>query len=199
MRSRSAAALKTRSLPLALALVVNLALAGGPGAGEAHACSCASAPLKSEIKRSDAVFSGEVRRIDENMTPGGDKSTMMGGVGIATGKVSFAVRDSWKGVTSETVDVYGQGDGVNCYNTFEAGEAYIVYASRGKGTTASLKNNECGATKPLAYAEQDLRVLGSPLSTLPDTGGPPLPPAGVLVVVVFLACAGVLSRGTGDP
>ena len=183
---------------LASTFVASVLLAGGPWAGVAHACSCAQAPLKDEIDRSDAVFSGEVRGIEEGVTPDGALSGTVGGT-EATGKVSFAVQDSWKGVTTETVEVYGQGDGVNCYIVFEEGKSYIVYASRGEaaGGSAPLEDNECGATKPLADAERDLRVLGSPPSTLPDTGGPPL--AGALVAAAFLACAGVLCRVAGGP
>lgn len=174
-----------RAASVSAAVVMVLVLAGGPYAGTAYACSCVSTPLKDEIKRSDAVFSGEVQSIDEGATLGG-------GVGTATGKVSFAVRDSWKGVTAETVDVYGQGDGVNCFNVFEEDRTYLVYTSRTDGE--ALQNNACGATKPLADAEADLRVLGPPPATLPDTGGPPLPLSGIPLAVVFLIfAAGIVS------
>lgn len=185
---------KRWSMLLALALVANTVLAGGPWAGEARACSCISAPLKDEIKRSDAVFSGEVRGIVEGTIPGsGDGVTAVDEIGTATGRVSFAVRDSWKGVTAETVEIFGQGDGANCYNVFEEGESYVVYASRGEGGTAPLRNNECGATKPLAYAEADLRLLGPPTDRLPQTGGVSPDPARavdpIYVGGIFLAAA----------
>ena len=143
-----------------LALVMSLLLVT-LDAGPAYACSCVDAPLKNDIRRSDVVFSGEVRSIDE------------GGGMAAPGRIAFAVEDSWKGVATGTVDVYGQGDGANCYNVFEEGEAYLVYASRAKEADAPLKNIGCGETKPLAGAEADLRLLGRPAGELPETGGPP--------------------------
>jgi hypothetical protein len=71
--------------------------------GPAYACSCMDVPLKNDIRDADAVFSGEVRSIDEE-APGGRSGIM-----AAPGRISFAVEDSWKGGTAETVDVYGQG------------------------------------------------------------------------------------------
>ena len=158
--------------------------------GPAYACSCMDVPLKNDIRDADAVFSGEVRSIDEEAAGGG------GGIIAAPGRITFAVADSWKGVAAETVDVYGQGDGANCYNLFEEGEAYLVYASRAKGDDAPLKNVGCGETKPLAGAEPDLRLLGGPADGLPETGGPaPLPVVGILLLAVLLA-AGTLSIST---
>lgn len=153
----------------------------------AHACSCMDVPLKNDIRKSDAVFSGEARSIDEEATAGS------GGM-AAPGRITFAVEDSWKGVTMKTVDVYGQGDGVKCYNLFEEGEAYLVYASRAKEADAPLKNVGCGETKPLEAAEADLRLLGPPADELPETGGvAPLSAGGALLaagaLLVAAACA----------
>jgi hypothetical protein len=151
--------------------------------GPAYACSCMDVPLKNDIRDADAVFSGEVRSIDQEATVGD-------GPLAAPGRITFAVRDSWKGAPAETVDVYGQGDGVNCYNLFEEGEAYLVYASRAKEADAPLKNVACGETKPLAAAETDLRMLGPPTGGLPETGGLALLPiAGTLLAMGVLSFA----------
>lgn len=179
-------ATRMRAGSVLLALVMSLLLVT-LDVGPAYACSCMDVPLKNDIQDSDVVFSGEVRSIDEEATVGG-------GMMAAPGRISFAVEDSWKGVTTETVDVYGQGDGANCYNLFEEDEAYLVYASRAKEADAPLKNIGCGETKPLATAEADLRLLGTPAGRLPETGGPsPLPVGGVLLTVCALsistACA----------
>ena len=186
-----------------LAVVANVVLAAGPGAEDAYACSCITTPLEDEIKASDAVFSGEVMSIDEQATPGGiHKSEASGGFPGATGRISFAVLNSWKGITAETIEVYGQGDGVNCYNTFEEGETYVVYASRGEateGNPAPLENNACGSTKPLAYAEKDLRVLGPPASALPESGGPVAWGSGTLyatLLVVIVGSGAIIARVT---
>ena len=155
---------RTRAAFVAVAIVANLLLVGGPGASDAHACTCAILPLEKEIRTADAVFSGEVQGIDEGMTaPNG---------GSIRGKITLDVQESWKGVSANPVDVYGQGDGVNCYNVFERGETYLVYAARAEERGDEyLKNIACGATKPLADAGADLRLLGSPGGSLPDTGG----------------------------
>ena len=152
--------------------------------GPAYACSCMSLPLENSIRNSDAVFSGEVQNIDEGAVAGGGRLP-------APGRITFAVEDSWKGVATETVDVYGQGDGANCYNLFEEGEAYLVYASRGKEADAPLKNVGCGETKPLAGAEPDLRLLGPPADELPETGGPPFTSlfgASMVASALLLSC-----------
>ena len=177
---------RMRAGSVLLALLMGLSLAA-VGARPAFACSCADVPLENDIRDADAVFSGEVRSIDEGASAGG-------GMMAAPGRIQFAVEDSWKGVTAETVDVYGQGDGVNCYNTFEEGEAYLVYASRAKEPDAPLKNVGCGETKPLAYSEQDLRLLGAPADRLTDTGGPPLPAFGG-AVLALLAAGALVARG----
>ena len=158
--------------------------------GPAYACSCMDVPLKNDIRDSDVVFSGEVRSIDEEATDGGS------GIMAAPGRITFAVEDSWKGVTMETVDAYGQGDGVNCYNPFEEGEAYLVYASRAKEADAPLKNVGCGETKPLEGAEADLRRLGPPADELPETGGvPPLSAGGALLAAGSLSVAAACAVG----
>lgn len=152
-------------------------------AGPAYACSCMDVPLENDIRDADVVFSGEVRSIDEEAIVGS-------GPMAATGRITFAVEDSWKDVTAQTVDVYGQGDGVNCYNLFEEGEAYLVYASRAEGADAPLKNIGCGETKPLAAAGADLRLLGPPVDELPETGGlAPLALGVTLLVVAALSVA----------
>ena len=83
------------------------------------------------------------------------------------------MQESWKGgVSTDSAEVYGQRDGVNCYNMFEKNETYLVYASRAEREGPDyLKNTACGATKRLADAETDLRILGAPGGPLPDTGG----------------------------
>ena len=170
-------AARMRAGSVLLALVMSLLLVT-LDVGPAYACSCMDVPLKNDIRDSDAVFSGEVRSIDEEATVGG-------GIMAAPGRISFAVEDSWKGVTTETVDVYGQGDGANCYNLFEEGEAYLVYASRAKEADAPLKNIGCGETKPLAGAGEDLRLLGPPAGELPETGGPSPLPVGFFFIYLW--------------
>ena len=174
--------MRAGSLFLALAMSIQLVTLD---VGPAYACSCMDVPLKNDIRDADVVFSGEVQGIDEEPTAGG-------GMMAAPGRITFAVRDSWKGAPAETLDVFGQGDGANCYNLFEEGEAYLVYASRAKEADAPLRNVACGETKPLAGAEPDLRLLGASADELPETGGP----APLLSVVGILLAASTLSIST---
>jgi hypothetical protein len=151
---------------LIFALVVNLLVAGTSNLRNAHACSCVSVPLEKHLRTSDAVFSGEVVGIDE--------SDLSPGPGPRLGKVAFDVSDVWKGVSEESVAVYGQGPEATCGIDFEEGESYLVYAYRSNGGGA-LQTDLCNATKPLEAAERDLQVLGPPDTTLPGTGGSILP------------------------
>jgi hypothetical protein len=185
---------RARAALVAFALVANLLLMSGPGAPGAHACTCAVSPLEKEIQRADAVFAGEVQGIDKDLTAPGGKSSR--------GKVSLDVQESWKGVLADSADVYGQGDGVNCYNVFERGETYLVYAARAEKTGDQyLKNIACGATKPLEDAGADLRLLGSPEGSLPDTGGYVVLPlrdaTGLVALSALFVLAGFLALQRG--
>jgi hypothetical protein len=179
--------MRKRADSLFFALLLGLSLV--VGAKPAYACSCADVPLEDDIRDADVVFSGEVLSIDEDASVGS-------GPLAATGRITLAVEDSWKDATARTADVHGQGDGVNCYNTFEEGEAYLVYASRAEGADAPLKNIGCGETKPLAAAEADLRLLGPPAEELPETGGPaPLIFGGILLATAALPASLVCEVG----
>ena len=174
---------RVRLAVLIFALAVNLLLAGTSNLRNAHACSCISLPLEKHLRTSDAVFSGEVVGIDENdLSPG---------AGPRLGKVAFDVSDVWKGVSEESVAVYGQGPEASCGLNFEEGESYLVFAHR-SNEDGPLETNLCDATKLLAAAEDDLRVLGSPDDTLPDTGGSISSPIGDATAFALLVLAGTL-------
>jgi hypothetical protein len=119
-----------------IALAVTLSLAGGPYAGTAHACSCAgSSDASAAYDGADAVFAGEMIRGGlEDPDPA--DGTMMGGV-------EFRVIDAWKGISGDSVTLYGQemvyygeieGGGMvtssSCAYIFVKGERYLVYADR---------------------------------------------------------------------
>ncbi len=158
-------ATKTKAGFLVVALAVNLVLASTLHVREARACSCAgSLAPERELRTSDAVFSGEVVSIE------GDR--LAPGLGPPLGRVTFDAKESWKGVSEKSVVVYGHGDEVSCGIDFEKGEQYLVYAYRSNdGPGDHLETSYCDATKLMSEAEADLRVLGSPTGTLPDTGG----------------------------
>jgi hypothetical protein len=145
----------------------------------------------------DAVFAGEMVRggIED---PDPEDGTMIGGI-------RFRVLDAWKGVSGESVVLYGQetayygelqeGETVmssSCAYVFERGARYLVYASRYED---GLQTGACDRTAPLAEAGKDLDALGPPADRLTETGGPPLPPAGALVAAAALSVScGALFR-----
>jgi hypothetical protein len=182
---------------LAVALVVNVFVAGTFGARSAHACSCAMVSLEKEIKMSDAVFSGEVASVEPDKVAPGVRPPSLG-------RVTFDVKEAWKGISGGSAAVYGQGPGVSCGINFDEGRSYLVYAYRSNGES-SLHTDLCTATKPLENADGDLRVLGSPEDPLPDTGGygvSLLEGAATFVAVpalLVLACVLILWRRMGRP
>ncbi len=155
-------------------LALSLSLAGGPYAGTAHACSCAgSSDASAAYDGADAVFAGEmVRGGLEDPDPA--DGTMMGGV-------EFRVIDAWKGVSEDSVVLYGQemvyygeieeGEMVgssSCAYIFEKGGRYLVYADRFED---GFTTGTCDGTTKLEDAGKDLEALGPPLAVLPETGG----------------------------
>jgi hypothetical protein len=113
------------------------------------------------------------------------------------------VDESWKGVSSESVVVYGQstayygeleaGDIVtesSCAYPFEKGENYLVYANRYED---GFRVEPCSGTGSLADAGEDLWALGAPTDRLTETGGPPLVSVLGAVAALWVSC-GVLYR-----
>ena len=183
---------------LAVTLMAGLSLAGGPYAGTAYACSCSGIPdVEEELRYSDAVFAGEMIRsgIED---PAPKDGNMMGGI-------EFRVDESWKGVSGDSVVVYGQDiayygkleegkmyTGNSCAYPFEKDESYLVYATRYED---GFRVEGCSGTAPLADAKGDLRVLGSSTDQLPETGGPSLSITGALAAAAaLLVSAGLMLR-----
>jgi hypothetical protein len=121
----------------------------------AHACSCAMPPgsqkerAERALSDSEAVFSGEVVRIDRPSGPmqsSGDPETD-----------TFRVLKSWKGPKSGTFEVKTPVSDISCGYPFEKGREYLVYASEKR---QGLEVYLCGETKPLPKAKEDLAALG---------------------------------------
>jgi hypothetical protein len=119
------------------------------GSVKLHACSCASAvsPCK-ETWTADAVFIGEVVanvRLTEPEVFGPHR-------------VTFDVREVFKGVDDRLVDVFtGSGHG-DCGFNFSSRGPYLVYAHRNP-LTGTLNTSICSRTTVAAWAGQDLKVL----------------------------------------
>jgi hypothetical protein len=182
-----------------VALIANLFVAGAFDARGAYACSCATVSLEKQIKTSDVVFSGEV----ESVEPG---ARSPGVFPPSLGRVNFSVKESWKGVSGETVEVYGHGPGASCGIDFDEGESYLVYAYRsGDDGRGSLQTGLCDATKQLEHADGDLRLLGPPEGHLPETGGYGASPSdratifAAVAALVVLAGALILGHRARNP
>jgi hypothetical protein len=102
----------------------------------ALACSCARpGNPREELRRRDAVFSGEVTSINRE-------------------KIEFKVEKFWKGPRAKKVSIrYEQSD---CTYVFVTGKKYLVYAF-GKEI---LETDICTRTKELDKASDDLKELG---------------------------------------
>ncbi len=191
---------KVRSVFLVLALAATFTLQSTLTADRAYACSCAGSPTPLEESRSsDAVFVGEaVENGLEDPDPRDDAKF---------GGIRFRVSKSWKGVSGDSVVIYGQSESYygppeegevmvenTCAVPFTRGETYLVYASR-MGDSDFLQANACGRTGALASAGEDLEALGPPTGQLPDTGGPGVHPLGLMVVgtITFLLLVAALA------
>ncbi|RSD28794.1 hypothetical protein [Mesobacillus subterraneus] len=108
-----------------------------------HACKCEWPPsVEEELKRSDAVFSGEITRIkNENDYR----------------KILFEIEETWKGDSKTQIILYDEVS--SCSLDFSEGESYLVYAYidyKGELTT-----NICDRTKEIGNAQDDLTHLGA--------------------------------------
>ena len=162
--------------PLSLLLLLSLLtflLASTFGAKDARACTCVRGSPEEGLRESEAVFSGEVVDVDEDA----DEDFVPGPPPLHLNPVTFEIEESWKGVSEgqQQIVVRGDGPGASCGIQFREGKRYLVYASRGgEGEDGPLGTGVCEGTKPLAAAEDDLQVLNSVESTLPESGGPVL-------------------------
>ena len=97
--------------------------------------------VKSALKQSAAVFSGEVLEIKK----GGNFT-----------EARFRVERSWKGVEVEEVSV-SESDSTAESPHYRVGERYLVFAGIQNG---KLFTGNCSRTKKIADAEGDLQQLG---------------------------------------
>lgn len=117
-----------------------------------YACSCAEPyPVKEELERSSAVFSGKVVGIiDKNKS----KFIQSSADPIA---VRFEVEESWKGLSQTQIIVYTERDSSSCGYEFDLGKEYLVYAREVDG---ELRVSFCSRTALLSAAVKDIEELG---------------------------------------
>jgi Tissue inhibitor of metalloproteinase len=151
----------------------------------AYACSCAPSSIQRVLSSSEAVFSGEVVKVEEG-PPLPDVGSSI--------RVTLRASEVWKGPQRETLEVSTPRQGSACGYPFKEGQEYLVFADEGK---QGLEVNSCGRTQRLAEAQADLEVLGASKKptggeVLPDTSGDASVPALVGLVGGLALAASLL-------
>ena len=121
-------------------------------AGEALACQCS--PLGSPcaaIENSDAViFSGTALEVSNP----GDSADRPAAERLV--QVRFSVNEPFRGASASTIVVSTPEQSGMCGYEFEAGESYLVFASR---TSQGVFTSACSRTTHLSVAKDDLEML----------------------------------------
>jgi hypothetical protein len=108
----------------------------------AIACDCAwpKSP-REELQRADAVFSGEVSRINREED-----------------KIEFRVEKIWKGPLAKRISI--QYELSDCTYLFGVGKKYLVYAHDYKNRKEIFETSKCDRTTEIDKASVDLKELG---------------------------------------
>src|SRR6185369_8419633 len=143
MRSQSSLTL------IGLATVVMMSLAGA-----GNACSCGrELPPCEAFSGASAVFVGRVLdAAQQNEIKNDDGTRSIYDVGA----IRFEVKESFLGVTRNSVVIHSGTGGGDCGYWFKRGETYLVYAY---GKPDELSTGICTRTRPVAKAEEDLAFL----------------------------------------
>ena len=104
-------------------------------------CLIGPKSIKSVLKKSTAVFSGEVLETKS---------------GINFLEARFRVERSWKGVEADEVLVITDGSAESPH--YRVGEKYLVFAGLREG---KFFTGLCSRTQKLEYAQRDLQQLGA--------------------------------------
>lgn len=134
-----------------------------------YACSCIipGTPAE-EMEKSDAVFSGEVIKIDDSSSYGYD--------------VTLQVLETWKGTEGSLIKVHTGIGGGDCGFGFKEGEEYLVYASL---TDGELQVYSCSLTGILD--ESDTDGLGAGTAVAESERAPEWMYAGATLAVILSA------------
>ena len=132
---------RINSIVLGLALCLLAQLAGAPSA---DACTCiSSGPACQAFWTTDVVFDGTVLKIDPISR---DETFSDRTFQVTEFVVTLQVRQSWKGIEGETVQVTTSGSGASCGFDFKMGSRYLVFASRG-GSDSRPRVSLCSFTR----------------------------------------------------
>ncbi len=133
--------IRINAIAVALALCVLAQLAGAPSA---DACTCmSSGPACQAFWTTDVVFDGTVTALE----PTSREETFSNRTFQVTDLVvTLQVRQAWKGVEGETVQVTTSDSGASCGFDFKMGGRYLVFASRG-GSDSRPRVSLCSFTR----------------------------------------------------
>ena len=135
-----------QKLSLASSLVVLLLLFAE---SSASACSCElPKPACQTFWKAEAVFIGTVLSV---------KTSNKSLVSLEALAIKISVDDSFRGVSSNVVELFTGNVGSSCGYRFAVGQQYLVYAY--VGDTGRLTTNRCTRTRPLTQAAEDLDYL----------------------------------------
>jgi len=151
--------------------------------GPVFACSCAAPESPpTGFVHADAVFLGTVTGISAQPPAPSLLDRLRSWLGLpSTGpyygrQVSVRVSDSWKGVTTATIELHtGFGD-ADCGYNFRVGSQYVIYATQGQ---TGLVTSICVRTIDVASGAADLQYLQT-LPRLSLTAAPPTSPLPLL-------------------
>jgi hypothetical protein len=160
---RSLHSTRISSAVFAITLCVAVQLAGAPSA---DACTCmSSGPACQAFWTTDVVFDGTVTTIE----PTSRQETFSGRTfPVSEFVVTLQVRQGWKGVEGETVQVTTSGSGASCGFDFKMGGRYLVFASRG-GSDSRPRVSLCSFTRAYNGSGEPAAFFVS--LGAPETGG----------------------------
>lgn len=143
-----------------LALFTAAILTSGPSAlpPSTVPCTCIDVPLEEHIGKTDVVFSGMVvaqDTVEVHYLPTEYSSTFLTKIEVRNTILS---QGAYKGAVSDTVNVFTAASDIACGYSFTVGNTYLIYAYI-YIRDGVLSTSICSATKPLANAGADLKLL----------------------------------------
>lgn len=145
-------------MQMLLALLTAAILMSGPSVLPTPTvpCMCIDVPLEEHIAKTDVVFSGIVIALDTvevRYLPTEYSSTFETRIEVRSTILS---QGAYKSAVQDTVKVVTAAYSTICGYSFTVGTTYLIYAYLRDGV---LSTSICSATKPLANAGADLKLL----------------------------------------